>query len=182
MGIQLRSTGITLKALGGLTVGSSQYSTQIQIILLEGNKKLLLRAFVIRNVGITTPSADIDSCLWSHLRNIKFADPFFYKSRGVDLVLGTQIYSSILQSGLQKSPLFNLTAQSTSLGWIVMGSSKKNIDSINNNCVFITFKNQESYQATYDDLPNIMQRFWKLEEVQLIDKATEEEKNVSSYL
>ncbi|XP_045509358.1 uncharacterized protein LOC123704911 [Colias croceus] len=56
-----------------------------------------------------------------HFNNLNLADPNFYESGCMDLLLGVNEYTKILQEGLIKGPSGTICAQNTNLGWIIMG-------------------------------------------------------------
>ncbi|CAH2088580.1 unnamed protein product [Euphydryas editha] len=66
------------------------------------------------------PSNTFAKTDWSYLEHIKLADPEFYKSRQVDILLGADIYSIVIMDGISR---VNSTFK-TRLGWILSGNTK----------------------------------------------------------
>ncbi|XP_058808559.1 uncharacterized protein LOC131674079 [Phymastichus coffea] len=93
-------------------------------------------AFVLRSLGIITPSAMPGPKLSLLKCKLLLADPTFHRPGRIDVVIGADIYHRIIRTGTRR--FGQLVAQNTSFGWTVMGSAH--------------FK-----QA--------IQRFWDLEEV-----------------
>ncbi|KAG5873425.1 hypothetical protein JTB14_031621 [Gonioctena quinquepunctata] len=54
-------------------------------------------AIVMPKVCNYIPSHDIDARSWSHLSNLKLADPCFYLSSDIDLLLGADIFPLIFE-------------------------------------------------------------------------------------
>ncbi|XP_041984084.1 uncharacterized protein LOC121736766 [Aricia agestis] len=94
---------------------------------------------------------------WSHLQNIRLADPDFNISRPIDMLLDASVYSDILMDGLIKGPNKAPMAQQTRVGWILSGDVKTF-----NCCVVL------------NNLADISQ-YWELEEVQNSSTARSEE-------
>ncbi|XP_026741397.1 uncharacterized protein LOC113503566 [Trichoplusia ni] len=53
---------------------------------------------------------------------MELADPRYNKPDKVDMLLGAEIYSQVLQNGFKRAPDGNTIAQATSLGWILSGT------------------------------------------------------------
>lgn len=58
---------------------------------------------------------------WSHLQNLKLADPDFNISRSVDILFGADVYAEIIQDGILKGTPKSPVAQQTQLGWTLCG-------------------------------------------------------------
>jgi hypothetical protein len=89
----------------------------------ESNFQLqYIQAYVMSN-HLTThlPSNTKLVNQWPHLNGLKLADPNFYVSETMNLLLGVDEYAKILQQGLIKGPPDTPCAQRTNLGWIVIG-------------------------------------------------------------
>ncbi|XP_063839096.1 uncharacterized protein LOC135088143 [Ostrinia nubilalis] len=84
---------------------------------------------------------------WSYLHHIRLADPEFHLSRPVDILLGADVYSTILMDGICRASSSLPTAQQTQLGWILSGNAK-------------TFQCNVVLQ-NIDEI----QKFWEIEEV-----------------
>lgn len=91
-----------------------------------------------------------------HLKNLNLADPNFYESGTMDLLLGVQEYTKILQQGLFKGPSGTICAQNTSLGWIVMGGSNIKINKRENT---LTIMNMDD-NANINDL---LKTIWEVD-------------------
>ncbi|CAG5020165.1 unnamed protein product [Parnassius apollo] len=103
--------------------------------------------FIMKNLINNLPNKTFDKPDWSYLENIQLADPEFNVSRPVDLLLGADVYSSIILGGIISSQQSQPVAQQTRLGWILCGNVK-------------------SYQCNVI-MNNIdeIQRFWEIEHI-----------------
>lgn len=69
------------------------------------------------------PERKINIEKWSHLQNIMLVDPHFNTPAAVDMIIGADNYGKIILSGIMKGEGEVPYAQSTHLGWIVMGKT-----------------------------------------------------------
>ncbi|XP_075150158.1 uncharacterized protein LOC142241424 [Haematobia irritans] len=86
------------------------------------NPEIQLQAILKTNnrVSSTTPRRSVSNSFLKHFNNLVLADPEFYRSAPVDIVLGVDIYSNIVSEGiLNRSGL--PTAQNTIFGWTLYG-------------------------------------------------------------
>lgn len=114
---------------------------------------------LIRNL----PSYSFAEPQWNFLENINLADPKFYVSRPVDLLLGAEVYSKILMNGICKIDDNLPIAQQTRLGWILSG-------------------NYRSYQCNIV-LHNMdeIQRFWQIEDITETSSLSVSDQNVIKF-
>lgn len=106
--------------------------------------------FIMKQLINNLPNKSFVKPSWPFLENINLADPEFYVSRQVDILLGADTYSNIILSGIIRENNTSPIAQQSQLGWILFG------------CANTT----ESYHcnvALIDDLD--IQRFWTIEDV-----------------
>jgi len=89
---------------------------------------------------------------WPHLRGLKLADPDPSGRHPIHLLIGADLYGSLLLGDIRKGPMGTPTAQSTILGWILSGPSGSQPSShasvAIHNCV------------AQDDLCQLLQTFW----------------------
>ncbi|KAG7307359.1 hypothetical protein JYU34_007543 [Plutella xylostella] len=88
----------------------SSYTTSVNVIIMNNLIKSL-------------PTSTFSKPSWPHIQDIKLADPSFFVSQPVDLLLGADVYSkimlgSILRGENEDQPI----AQQTKLGWLLCGS------------------------------------------------------------
>nr|XP_049702276.1 uncharacterized protein LOC126055742 [Helicoverpa armigera] len=84
---------------------------------------------------------------WNIIENISLADPDFYISRPIDILLGADVYSLILLSGMIKGDESTQpVVQQTKLGWLLCGTAK-------------------TYQCNIVHNIEQIQKFWEIEEI-----------------
>ncbi|XP_073811802.1 uncharacterized protein [Musca autumnalis] len=113
------------------------------------------RAFVVPEITGNIPSQPLDTISLDRLPEMDFADPKFYESGPVDILLGGDVYPVVLLSGVKKDVLGSLLAQETVFGWILTGpaTSLVNRQRVSvSHCTRIAVKDE-------------LVRFWEIEEV-----------------
>ncbi|XP_022832139.1 uncharacterized protein LOC111360435 [Spodoptera litura] len=104
---------------------------------------------------------------WPHIQTINLADPDFYISRAVDLLLGADVYCKIMLGGIlrgddEDQPI----AQQTQLGWLLCGSMKPQY-----NCNVVLHNTDE------------LRRFWENEDIhQQYEMSTEDQECLQFFL
>lgn len=121
----------------------------------ESNFELPIQAYVMsKHLTTNIPSNTKYLNEWPHLRGLNLADPKFYVSGTMDLLLGVEEYSKIIQQGLVKGPPGTPCAQKTSLGWIVMGGINIKLNTREKSLVAIT---QDM------NIENLLKVMWEIE-------------------
>ncbi|XP_076301440.1 uncharacterized protein LOC143219321 [Lasioglossum baleicum] len=84
-----------------------------------------LSAFVYQRITAYAGSRSrVDLQSWPHLRNLQLADPNPSSCHPIHVLIGADLYGSLLLNDLRQGPLGTPTAQLTSLGWILSGPIK----------------------------------------------------------
>ncbi|XP_024869329.1 uncharacterized protein LOC112453022, partial [Temnothorax curvispinosus] len=90
---------------------------------------------------------------WPHLKGLPLADAQFSAGDPVELLLGAEVCSTILEEGLRKGGPHAPIAQKTAFGWILSGG-----------CGASALHARGSFQATADnELADLVRRFWEQE-------------------
>lgn len=91
---------------------------------------------------------------WPHVRDLELANPRYLEHDPVELLLGAEVCSSILEVGLRKGGSQDLVAQKTAMGWILSGGSST-----------ASFQGpRNSLQCTVDrELTQLVHNFWEQE-------------------
>ncbi|UYV77428.1 hypothetical protein LAZ67_15000995 [Cordylochernes scorpioides] len=83
--------------------------------------ELPLQALLVDKMTGLLPGRGLCLPLTEELRSAQLADPQFEKSGKVDLILGADVYGSILLPEIRRCKKTQLCAQNTRLGWILSG-------------------------------------------------------------
>ncbi|XP_062713201.1 uncharacterized protein LOC134290160 [Aedes albopictus] len=110
---------------------------------------------VLPKLTVDLPSASIDITSWKIPSNIELADPAFHQANPVDLILGAEVFFDIFKptGRIQLGESLPILVNST-LGWVMTGRTVQ--------CHPIS--PVVANVATMATLPELMERFWTLEE------------------
>ncbi|XP_065094195.1 uncharacterized protein LOC135714754, partial [Ochlerotatus camptorhynchus] len=126
-----------------------------------------MRFLVLPKVTANLPTASINTEGWILPNSIELADPAFFTSKEVDIVLGIEAFFEFFESGRRITIGKHLPSLTDSVfGWVVCGGCSTPINSLQANCHF----------STSEDLEKLMARFWSCEEVEFTDAYSLEEK------
>ncbi|XP_018300772.1 uncharacterized protein [Mycetomoellerius zeteki] len=148
---------ISLVGIGGKAANRTRGSVGFELSPhFQSEFTCTVTAHILINLTSSIPSGQVDQTLWPHLEGLQLADSQFSSPGAIDLVLGADVYGSIIAEGLitesQNSPI----AQLTHLEWIISGPTGHQM----------TFENARNYHMTTgEDLHLILHRFWEIEEV-----------------
>ncbi|XP_015119293.1 uncharacterized protein LOC107042661 [Diachasma alloeum] len=89
---------------------------------------------------------------WSILDGLQLADPNYSITRFIDIILGVDVYSQIIQPGLRRESLDRPIVQQTFFGWILSGK---------NQTEGVSEQLMSSFHISADDeLHNLIKGFW----------------------
>lgn len=118
---------------------------------INGDFSLNLNCLSIGVIGSPTPSASFNTEDWAIPSHIKLADPCFFKSSPIDILLSANIFWKVL---LSKKVFIvpGVFARQTKLGWILTGHLPKLMVPSKSQCNFVNAEPQFN-----------LERFWDLE-------------------
>ena len=83
-------------------------------------EKIGVEAYVLEKVMNNLPLHPIPIALkWDHLSDLELADPEFRTPARIDLLLGAEVFPSILRNGRRTGPRGTPSAINTCLGWVL---------------------------------------------------------------
>lgn len=135
----------------------------ISILSMVSDYSFDTEVYIMKDLINNLPSNSFPKPLWSHLENIQLADPQFYISRPVDILLGADVFAEIILGGVIREDNILPIAQQTRLGWILSG----NVKSFQCNVII----------NNTDD----MQRFWHMEDISEDSEISEEDQECIQY-
>ena len=84
--------------------------------------KIGVEAYVLKKITRDLPLHPIPIALkWDHLSDLELADPEFRTPARIDLLLGAEVFASILRDGRRTGPRGTPSAINTCLGWVLFG-------------------------------------------------------------
>ncbi|XP_068991458.1 uncharacterized protein [Neodiprion pinetum] len=112
---------------------------------------------------------------WPHLRGLNLADPSFAHPSQIDVILGADIYSNIIGQGVRREAPGTPIAQETQFGWVLSGCVSAEAASPSYSAV-------QGFQCSLDhELLDLVQQFWKQEEVSKPLALTSEEERCEQH-
>ncbi|CAK1597853.1 unnamed protein product [Parnassius mnemosyne] len=116
-----------------------------------------VNAYVLKSITSLLPVVTATRVEWVKLNEDVLADPEYHRPNKIDVLLGAEIFSQILQNGIQRSTSGSLVAQETELGWILSGVVGTEGSSFINSypCITVMHSNVQA-----DDF---LRKFWEIE-------------------
>ncbi|XP_018361610.1 PREDICTED: uncharacterized protein LOC108760247, partial [Trachymyrmex cornetzi] len=111
---------------------------------------------------------------WPHLKDLTLADPGYSTPGPIDLIIGVDFYSHIIEEGLIKGSSTSPIAQRIKLGWILSGNTNQHI---------VPAVSHSYCVSSDNDLYELLQQFWKVEDLNLTppSRLSKEEENCENH-
>ncbi|XP_025264962.1 uncharacterized protein LOC112638118 [Camponotus floridanus] len=167
LGIQPRSLNISITGINDASTKASQIA-QVQIKSRVDSFIATLDCIVTDRITDKMPAYTLKQKDFEIPRNIKLADPKFNVSADVDILIGAEMFWSILCIGQIKASANHSILQKTRFGWILAG--RLTASSHKSQCI-------RAFHATISNsqLHAQLTRFWQLETVSNPRHYTDEE-------
>ncbi|XP_058827982.1 uncharacterized protein LOC131687905 [Topomyia yanbarensis] len=116
-----------------------------------------LGLLVLPKATVNLPTSTLNTDRWIIPDGIQLADPAFFESSAVDLVLGIESFFDLFETGRRISIGEGLpTLNESVFGWVICGGVSVSTQALHINCNV----------STLDGLDELMYRFWSCEEVE----------------
>ncbi|CAH1977156.1 unnamed protein product [Acanthoscelides obtectus] len=125
-----------------------------------------INCLVIPRITDKLPIVSFDSSSLNIPRDTELADPQFNISDEVDILLGSEVFWSVMVPGLKKGTRRLVWLQNTELGWLVAGNIASGIS--NNtviSCLSISNRSKMKCVNSTGNIDSKLEKFWQLEEV-----------------
>lgn len=147
----------------GNSVSQCTQTCDIEFRAQESNYTQRMKCLVLPKITSNLPSFKLDRIKFNIPNNITLADPLFFESLPIDVLIGADLFWHLMSEG--KIKLANgAFLQNTKLGWIVSGSVQSNIISENITCYFT--------QTLENPLDEQLRKFWEVEELPSCSEKT----------
>jgi len=140
----------------GRQAGNSNLRVNLDLQSRNGDFSTRIEAFVMPQIVSAQPSRNLDVSTWNIPKNIELADPYFYKSEKIDVLIGAEHYHQLLRpeqlSLGDRLPLL----QNTVLGWIAIGKTEiKSNETMT--CAMLT--------SDEENISDLLEKFWKIDDI-----------------
>ncbi|XP_036346679.1 uncharacterized protein LOC118755994 [Rhagoletis pomonella] len=146
-----------VEGIGGVACTRTKGSVRFTIRSIFSQFELDIHALVIGSISSVTPAVSVDIGQWGHLANLQLGDPYFGTAGNVDVLLGVDVWGSIVEKDVIR------------LGWVVFGPASVQSTSNATVGIYCTQIRDEPY------LEDLICNFWKLEEVPVTSKCLDDE-------
>lgn len=137
----------------------------------DSSYELLIKAIVVQEIGESKGFDASHIREWSHLNSLKLADPRYFETSRIDLLLGGSAHADFILSEVKKGKRYQPIAQNSQLGWIISGNT--NVESHHTAiCRHLTYENVHNQD---EELTQLLKSFWEIEEVKSTRIHTVEE-------
>ncbi|GFV83056.1 integrase catalytic domain-containing protein [Trichonephila clavipes] len=133
-----------------------------------------VNALVVKELTCDLPNFIVSKFDWPHINGLQLADPSFYISRPVDMILGADVFFDLILYGKISGSKNQPSALNSKLGWLLSGkvstacqSEKKVMSLINCHALL--------------DLQNQIAKFWEVESIPDASNLSEEDQRVEKF-
>lgn len=148
---------VPIMGIGAHNIGASRGVVTLRL-QSRHDPSIEFSAFILPKVTGRIPSRQVTAS-WNHVRGLQLADPEFATPGPIDIILGADVYDSLLLGDIRRESLNSPVAQHTTLGWIVSGPLNAQSSSSDSASIISCCKLQDV------DLHDTLQKFWIQEDV-----------------
>ncbi|XP_076301820.1 uncharacterized protein LOC143219898 [Lasioglossum baleicum] len=177
----------SISAVGGVHAGSVRHAVHLQVAhRSRATPAMSTVALVLPALSTYAPKRIRDSRVLAHLADLEWADPDPSNRSAIHLILGADVYPSIVLDGVRKCRSGSPVAQETIFGWVISGPTacqSGESDTVHAaRSDFREFSRISMHHCTQDDpLAHDLKRFWELEEVPRRSFLTPDEEQCESH-
>lgn len=158
LGLKSRPGNVKITGINGM-VSSANEIVKINLQLRLNRFSAKLECVLTDRITDRIPASPISRESVRIPRNLKLADPEFYRCSDVDVLVGVELFWSLMCIGTIRSSCDYPTLQKTHLGWIVAGR-------LNDNGNKIKDREVGAFHAAIADagMQQQLTKFWRVEE------------------
>lgn len=165
LNLPLHPTNTTLSGVSKVEVGAVKGTVQCKISSRSCDDIILIAAAVLQDITHHLPHQHISKHLCPDVSNLYLADPNFNIPGSIDMLIGADMYYSVITGSLCKLS-GRAHAIGTMFGWVISGP--------------LDFPQQKRIQTCVttkrDDLSDTLRRFWEIEEIESTPTCSENDK------
>ncbi|UYV67559.1 hypothetical protein LAZ67_5001210 [Cordylochernes scorpioides] len=172
LGIPIRRKRIAVGGLGDQLVESSLGEVLIRFSSHFDHQSFETTALVLTKLTNNIPNVTVNKINYSHMKGLILADPSYFKSREIDVILGSDIVFNLIQEGRRNGNENEPSAIHSKLGWLVYGPTSVSEPQ--------SFRNLAHFSSELES-EDLIKRFWELESIPSEEIPTKEEKDCESH-
>ncbi|UYV63001.1 hypothetical protein LAZ67_2002800 [Cordylochernes scorpioides] len=172
LGIPIRRKRIAVGGLGDQLVESSLGEVLIRFSSHFDHQSFETTALVLTKLTNNIPNFTVNKINYSHMKGLILADPSYFKSREIDVILGSDIVFNLIQEGRRNGNENEPSAIHSKLGWLVYGPTLVSEPQ--------SFRNLAHFSSELES-EDLIKRFWELESIPLEEIPTKKEKDCESH-
>ncbi|XP_071574714.1 uncharacterized protein [Temnothorax nylanderi] len=151
-----QKTHVKVSGLGGQSTGTANYTVYLNLSSCNGNgPSIPVNALVFSTLTSYCPAQSICSQEYPHLQGLHLADTDPSSRESIGMLIGADLYGSILLDGLRRGPSDTPVAQHTIFGWILLGPVSENQSASHVSTL---------HCSVLPDVDDSLKRFWEIEE------------------
>lgn len=165
LGLKQDPSNVLVAGVNGIKTLASN-SSVVHLSSKYASFQAKVKCLITDKVTANIPTSDIDIRSWELPTGVSLADPEFFESRKVDMLLGNEWFLKLLlPEEIVLADSFSILRE-TQFGWVVGGvyDEGAGADSI----VY-------SHTVTMDELSQSIQRFWDIEDISAAFQSSTEE-------
>lgn len=166
LGLKVNDANISVFCLGNVGTVSTGEVDLLFSPHFNDSVKFSTSAFIIESICGKIPNATLSPELYDKFQDLILADPSFYKPGDIDILLGVNVFFTLLKGEIMKRDDNLPFAVSSKLGWIIAGATTFSSSESPNELV-------NNFNISTDEL---VKSFWELEQVPSFPLVTNEEK------
>ncbi|XP_024874415.1 uncharacterized protein LOC112456237 [Temnothorax curvispinosus] len=143
------------------TRGSTSLVIQVQG---NGNTRVPIKATILPRISAQLPSSQVEQRAWKHIEELKLADPQYHRPGPIDILIGAEIFTSLLRDGRRIGKKGEPDAFNSIFGWVLVGSVSTQAS-----------RSTHSF-LTFDSLDVSLSRFWQLDEIPTAPPYSQEDR------
>lgn len=113
---------VSVSAVGGVHAGTFHFAAEIHVSPVTSRSPMLTAtALIMKKLTSYAPRRVAEISSLDHLRQLTWADENPASSDPIDVILGADVYSSLLLDGIRKGTPGQPIAQNSVFGWVISG-------------------------------------------------------------
>lgn len=114
-------TPLSISAVGSIQAETCKHSTHIRVSPRNSSTPSFSTTALIFNSLTSYAERCFTAQSLSYLVNLQWADPNPLSSYLIDIIIGADLYTEILQDGIRKGSIGQPIVQNSALGWFISG-------------------------------------------------------------